>query len=463
MINQRSFMVYQLIVWAARVCVCSVVFVTGCSEKPGEAALNAGVRAMKRKKYDRSTELFKKAISELAGKRESAIVYNYLGVAYFRAGQRKNAIQAFETSSQVDPALVEPLYNLGVLMLDTGNDGKAIICFEKVAMMNEKKTNALEYLAHLYMDRSEWKHARRVLKDARKRAPNAPQILTAYALLELKTDNMEKAVSLLQQALTYDACYAPAIYNMAAVNKQWLNDNNQALAYFNDYLRISPEGQYSDKARSAVKEIRSKMPSSISNRIVILASKPDVPECRTPQPCPPPPTFGELMRIARILRDQGRKEAAVNNYLRAALEAKRKGKQTSEKKALNEAVEVSAGNARAHFALGTYFFEQGNSSAAITHFKKAVSLSSNWHDAQMALAKAAFEQREFDTAVVSLKQANMSQPDDPDVLWALAQLYDRNLGLTNLSAQCYNRFSQCFPDDSRAIEAKKRLKELEAP
>lgn len=456
-------MVYQLTMWIVRMSVCSVVLVAGCREKPGEAALNAGIRAMERKNYDRSIELFKKVISELAGKKESAIIYSYLGAAYFLAGQRENAIQAFETSSQVDPALVEPVYNLGVLMLDIGNDRKAIICFEKAGMMNKKETNALEYLAHLYMGRSEWKNARRVLQNARKRAPNAPQIFAAQALLELKTDNVEKAVSLLQQALEHDACYAPAVYNLAAVNKQCLNDNNQALAYFNDYLHLSPEGPYSDKARNAVKEIRSKMPFSASNRIVILAGKPDVPECRTPRPCPPPPTFGELMRIARILRDQGRKEAAVNNYLRAVREAKRKGKQTSEKKALNEAVKVSAGNARAHFALGTYFFEQGNSSAAITHFKNAVSLSSSWHDAQMALANAALKQREFDTAVVSLKQANMSQPDDPDALWALAQLYDRNLGLTNLSAKCYNRFSQRFPDDSRAIEANKRLKELKAP
>lgn len=474
----------------ALLCVFSVVLLAGCGKKPGQADFNAGIRALERHHYNKSIKLFQKSISRIAGKKESAVVYNYLGVAYSRAGQNKEAIQALETGIQANPFFVEPVYNLGVLMLGSGNEDKAIVYFEKAAMTDTSQTRALEYLGHLYCRRAEWNSAKRVLNEAQRRAPRSPQILTARALLELQTGNVKKAVSFLQQALEHDACYPPAVYNLGAVNKQWLNNGNQAAAYFKDYIHLSPEGPYSDKARHAMKEIRTALPSSadaVSNRIVILKDtskdkppaerkstrlvkktkrasatglkqKTGAPESEMSRP--PVPTFDELMKTARILQRHGRREAAANNFLRAVREAQRTGKQTCQQQALSEAVNVCSGNARANYAVGQYFSDQQQNSTAMTHFKKAVSLSTNWYDAQMALAKAAIEQGEIDTAVVSLKQADQSRPHDPEALWALSRLYDRNLGLTNPAVKCYIQFGKRFADDARVSESLERLKVL---
>ena len=63
-------------------------------------------------------------------------------------------------------------------------------------------------------------------------------------------------------------------------------------------------------------------------------------------------------------------------------------------------------------------------------------------------------------ALVSLKKADQSRPSRPEALWMLAQLYDRNLGLTNQARQAYELFEQRFGSDERSQEGRERLKAL---
>ena len=72
----------------------------------------------------------------------------------------------------------------------------------------------------------------------------------------------------------------------------------------------------------------------------------------------------------------------------------------------------------------------------------------------------AVDKTEFDTAVVSLKQADQSNPDRPEALWMLAHLYDRSLSLTNQAIQAYEQFNQRFGGDARVQEGRDRLKTL---
>ena len=153
------------------------------------------------------------------------------------------------------------------------------------------------------------------------------------------------------------------------------------------------------------------------------------------------------MRVARKLEKQGRNEAAINNYLRAAREAQRAGKPSVRDQAAREANGLCAQNARAHYEVGLYWVERGQPDEALAHLKQAAELSNTWYEAHLALARVAVDKNEFDTALISLKKADQSRPDRPEALWMLAQLYDRNLSLTNQARQAYELFEQRFGGD----------------
>ena len=175
---------------------------------------------------------------------------------------------------------------------------------------------------------------------------------------------------------------------------------------------------------------------------------------------PASPSCEELLRVARKLEQQGRLEAAINNYLLAAREAERVGKPSIRDQAAREANGLCAQNARAHYAVGLYWVERGQPDEALVHLKQAAELSNTWYEAHLALARVAVDKNEFDTAVVSLKKADQSRPNRPEALWMLAQLYDRNLGLTNQAIQSYELFEQRFSGDERSPEGRARLKAL---
>lgn len=474
------------------IALCAALLLAGCRENPTQKAYRQGVQALKRGHYNQSIRLLQKSVKLGGTNAPVASIYNGLGLAYYRIGQPENAMNAFELSARLDPKFAEPIYNIGVIMAESGRDAQAATRFEKAAQLDSAGTWALEYLSRILCRNQRWDDARKALNEACQRAPREPRILTALALLELQSTNVVRAISYLQEALEHDARYAPAFYNLAMINHLWLKNDSQALPLFKDYLRLAPKGEGAQKATQALQDInkaasaadeKSPVPSSAAAPVksvspvadvpapVIapvpapadkaekqkLASVPDVAKAPT---APAAPSCEELLRAARMLEQQGRREAAVNNYLRAAREAERVGRPLVRDQAEREANGLCTQNARAHYEVGLYWMERGQPDEALVHLKQAAELSNTWYEAHLALARVAVDKTEFDTAVVSLKQADQNHPDRPEALWMLAQLYDRNLSLTNQAVGAYERFEQRFDGDGRAQEGRERLKVL---
>ena len=57
-----------------------------------------------------------------------------------------------------------------------------------------------------------------------------------------------------------------------------------------------------------------------------------------------------------------------------------------------------------------------------------------------------------DTALLILKGAVDHYPNSADAAWALAQIYNKNLGLSERAKDLYDAFAKQFPDDPRATE-----------
>ncbi|MBU4199465.1 MAG: tetratricopeptide repeat protein [Verrucomicrobia bacterium] len=443
---------WKLMVWAG---VAALLLLNGCGSRPDRIALQEGLLALDGSHYGQSIRLFQKAVRDNVSREDNALAYNGLGIAYVRIQQKDNAIRAFENAVRMDPSLVEPHYNLGVLQFESGKEAEAVICFEKAALIESRETRPLEFLAFIYQKRRQWDEARRVLAEAQSRAPRAPRVMTALALLELQTNNVETAVALLQQALEHDAEYPPAVFNLAVANQRLTNNPGQARIHFKDFLSLVAVGPQADKARLALQDL----PASI------LPPNPEPKPEVVDKPgsvTVPPPSAADFIENARKLERVGRREAAVNNYLKAVREAERAGNGMLKDQALRDATVLCADDARSNYEMGLYYAEHKQNDQAMVYLKKAVSRATNWFDAQMALAQTAVEAEEFDTARISVKQADLSRPDQADALWNLAQLCDRNASLQDLAAQFFARFEKKYPADPRVAAARERWKALPA-
>ena len=461
----------RFIIYAALILV-----LVGCAGNPGHQALKRGMRALEKGRYAESISWFQRSLSNISPDDQRSIALNCMGISYHKLGQEKNALRAFEDAVTANPSAAEPVYNLGIVSFEAGNEDKAILCFEKAALLNEQDTRALEFLAVIHCRRRQWDDARRVLNEALKHTRHSPRIITSLAIMELKANNVSQALELLQEALEQDARYAPAIYDLAVINQEFLHKQDQALPLFAEYTTLVPSGPQAEQARSIIKEIK-RTPAPPPAPTVISEPLPQSPaaakttttaetaDAASDTTQPPAvakpaayPSFEELMQVAKKLEDQGRREAAFNNYLRIARAAEQAGNIPVRNQAIRHAVSLANGNPQASYDLGVYFLERNRKDEAFTYFKSAADQDANTQPAALSLAKLALEKGDYDTTIVSLKKADQIKPEDPEPLWLLANLYDRSLFLTNCAVSTYTRFTARFPNDRRAAGARNRLK-----
>lgn len=441
----------------------------GCQPAGGARALKNGLRALEHGQDGQAIRLFQKALNDTSRADDQAVIYNCLGVVFHKIGQRDNALRMLAQAARLDPRLPEPVYNEALILLAGGQEQAALVCFEKAAALDGRDTRALEYLGYLYRKNHQPEAARRALAEAHQRAPRSARILTAQALLDLDARNVDQAIVLLQQALEQDDRYAPAIFDLAVV-QQTRNHREAALAYFQDYLRLAPKATGADRARRAVHDLtpvpmpppvesqaRRPPPAAVAPTTVIAKAAE-----AAPAPALPPtlPSADELMKVAKILVQQGRTAAAVNNYLRAAQEAQRSGRDPFQEQALREALALAPQDARVHYELGRYLAARRQNAEALAHLKNAVAFSTNWFEAQLTLARLAADSDELDTARLVIKQAGQARADQPEVVWTLARFCENNAGLADLAVDYYAGFAQRFPQDQRAAAARERLQIL---
>ncbi|MBI3985595.1 MAG: tetratricopeptide repeat protein [Lentisphaerae bacterium] len=449
---------------------------TGCREEPGLRDFQNGVRALEKKRYARSIEYFQQSAQARKNPVENAKACNFIGIAQYELGNKDKAVQAFNAGRQLNPAAMEPVYNLAVVLHENSDTAQATLLFEQAATLDPRDTRALEFLASVFRRSKRLDDARRVLNEALKRAPHSPRVLTAMALLEMQVNNMDKAGAYLNQALESNAGYVPAIYNLAVLNQAWLNNREQALAYYKAALRRPCESPYLENARDAVKKLSAASAPPVSNTPPVAAktagrpAPPPIVPPKPPEPIKAEPlssektvaAFADIMKNAKALAVSGRKDAALTFFLQAASDAERNNQPARQEEALREALNWCPDEARAHFAMGQFMQNRKQNEPALKHYKQAVALSNTWYEAHMALASVAIETDEFDTALISLQQASQTQPGNPDALWQLARFYDKQVNRPEDAAKAYTQFKQRFPQDPRADSADQRLAALSA-
>ena len=71
-------------------------------------------------------------------------------------------------------------------------------------------------------------------------------------------------------------------------------------------------------------------------------------------------------------------------------------------------------------------------------------------------ANSEIETGDHDRALMTLKNAVQTYPDNADAVWALAVFYDRHAGIKERADGLYKTFVDMFPDDPRAVARKRQ-------
>ncbi|MCA1810242.1 MAG: tetratricopeptide repeat protein, partial [Lentisphaerae bacterium] len=412
-----------------------------------------GLKALERGAFDKAASLLNRAVAFQPDPLREAMLQNHLGIAWSRIGRYDEAFAAFETAWRLQPTLPEPAYNLGVLYVEQGRPDQAEEWFQRAANQSPQDTRALEFLSAICRQRQDWTQARGYLMEANRRQPLSISVNTARALVERQAGNLNRAAEIMQQSLDQDPLYPPAIFNLALLRRQQGN-LVQARSLFHEFISLGHvDRMYMEIAQNMINELRQELAEQTTEDPAAARPTP-------PEEVLQPPTPQAFMSTAKKLADQGRIEAAVNNYILAARSAQRAGQDNLADSIITTATRTCEENPRAHFALGIYFQEIGRTDAALRHFKQAAALQPEWFEAHTALAQMAVEQGEFDAALVSLRTAVDLRPNEPNALWTLTQIFDRSLQLREPARRHYLLFAQRFPEDVRAGLANRRLEEL---
>ena len=481
--------------------VAAMLLPTGCSDPSGQRELRSGLRELKRGNYVRAKSLLERSIHRRPGHVDNAPTHNYLGIAAWGLKQYDEAMTAFEDSRRLNPNLVEPVYNMGLLAAERGEIKASVNYLNEAATMNKSDPRPLEFLAELYMERGQWGQARNALYTALDREPRSSRIYNAIATAFVGMGQPDQAIESLMFALEYDTKYAPAILNLAVVYDTMVGDVEQARAYYKRYIDEAPRAGNVAEVRAALTRLEQEgaakkdftpavdtfpptqispvAPATISSPsvntssvvaasptpspVAVLPATPTSPPpvvASTPAPPAMPPAYDGLMKQAAEKVRAGQLQQAIDTFVKAAESAAAVDRIDLQEQAYSEAVRLAIDQPRAHVLLAQHYYDRGRYEQASKSFRAAAALNEEYAPAQLGLARLAVRNSEADAAVVHYRKAMAADPALADAAWEFAQLYDKQLELPENAARAYRDFANNFPSDSRRAPALTRAEEL---
>lgn len=436
--------------------LCIALTTAGCG-RPGEREYAAGLRALARGRYVEARALLEKSIQRRPGAAENARAYNYLGIACQRQNETAAAAAAFQESRRLDPSRWEPAYNLGVIYAAAADDVRAATLFEEAAMADPTAALPLEYLGHIYSRRGRWAEARAALLEALARDPRSPSLLTRLAVVEFRLNGADAALTRLSEALSLQPDYPPALFGAFSLEARRPGRRAEAIAYGRRFLAAAREHPRAAEIREFIAAIAPDATSTAA------ASPSSSAPPRASPPAPTAPVTSDWRTDARQRAERGDAEGAARACLQAAEAARRRGDAAEQEAALRAAVELAFDQPSAHAAWGRYLLDGGEAESALRSLRQAQALGDHSESTLMALVEAAQRAGEADAALVTLRRLAQRPNAGADVVWRLAEFYDRELLSSEDALREYRTFMARFPGDARVVRARERVRELARP
>ena len=442
--------------------VSAIAFIAGCGEEPGKREFDKGLREIEQGNYVSGKTLLEKSMSKRVSSPENAIAYNFLGIASWRLKQLEQAVDAFEESRRLNPDMIEPTYNLGVIMAESGNYVEATRLLEEASLIDMSDSRAAEFLGHLYTQQGKWAEARRSLFEALDREPDSSRILTAIGLVELHVEGADSAVTYLMRALENDNSYAPAVFDLGVIYLHEVRNSGLAVNFLKKYLDLGEDEERLEYARSALRDLAGMIsePAVLEPAAVVLKPRNPV-QKETKATLSPEEQVKKRLEMARTVAEQGRLQRTLRLCLESANEASEMKNDELQRRSLEMAVELCPLESKAHYELAAFRLGHKQYAEALDGFKRVTALAPQWADPFIDMARAAKETGDFDVAVIGYKRGLELEEGHADGHYELAALYDDNLKHEEHALTAYRDFTRLFPGDTRVIKANSRIEALD--
>ncbi|HEY6228681.1 MAG TPA: tetratricopeptide repeat protein [Verrucomicrobiae bacterium] len=241
--------------WRNYLFVFGLAFLTAC-RPPGPRALLDGDRLIREGKYPQAITKLQKATQLLPA---NAQAWNHLGLAYQYAGQPNEAVRAYQQAITVDRNLAAVRFNLGTLYLEQNRVNDAINELTTATVLEPGSLAAWVNLGKAQLRARRVDEAERSFVTVLRADPKNVEALNYYGVTLLHRRKASDARAYFNEALKYQPDYSPAVFNQAVVFHYYIVNKPQALARYQDYLRMKPDASGAAAANEAIRALEAEL------------------------------------------------------------------------------------------------------------------------------------------------------------------------------------------------------------
>ena len=265
------------------------VLLTGCTP-PGPRAVLDGRRLLEEGDYPKAVEKLKTATVLMP---TNAPAWNYLGLAYHRAGQPTNAVAAYTRALALNRDLLEARYNLGCLWLDENNLDAAKSEFTAYTLRRGNSVEGWLKLGTVQLRGRDATGAEKSYREALRLSAQNVEALNGLGLVQLQRNRPREAAQQFAIAVKLQPDYGPALLNLATVLHQHLNESAAGLQRYHEYLALKPQPENWEAVSVLVKNLEQPLavPVAAAPRPPVRhVAAPAVANTNPPKPAPVPPS-----------------------------------------------------------------------------------------------------------------------------------------------------------------------------
>jgi len=256
------------------------VLLAGCMP-PGPRALLDGRKLLDAGRYAQAVDKLLVA-TRLPQTKTNAQAWNYLGLAYHRAGQPTNAATAYRQALVLNQNLAEARFNLGCLMLEQNKFEAAKEQFTTYTLQHNQAVEGFLKLGTAQFRSREPAAAEESFQKALRLSAHNPEALNGLGLVQLQRNRPREAVQYFNAALKQRPNYRPALLNLATVSHRYLNDAAGALQKYREYLALKPRAADWDAVNAVVQSLEQR-PAPPTRRTASITPPPAVANTNAPK------------------------------------------------------------------------------------------------------------------------------------------------------------------------------------
>jgi tetratricopeptide (TPR) repeat protein len=368
------------------------------------------------------------------------------------AGCRRDPVdRAMQAIERNNPAVAESLLselaetspedpsihaNLAIARMKLGQTDAALAGFRRAADLATEDPRPLEFMAAMAANDGRSRMTLELLLEAEHRDARSPRLQTALAIAELKLSGPQAARTRLQQVLGFAPNYSPALFNLALVLRDHLNNPSEAAQCFERYLAVAGDTEHKDYARQALTQLRTVQPATPPT-----TAAPRLPAARVSNT----PTPAKTQPPAATVTLPPRHSAAAAEAYNSGVRNHTSGNLDRAIEDYGRALRAAPAMATAHYNLGLIFRQKKKPAEAQQAFQQALALDPGLADAQYMLALGLREQGQVDAAIEHLRSLLTRSPTYAQAHHALGLIFSENPATANLARQEFKTYVELAP------------------